>query len=215
MATMTRKTAKATKTIRIDNVAGRDGKPSGYSAEVVVGERITVRGTKTVGYRKAGEWVLNYVGPASPLQGRLTREQIASGDYMTREQISGWFKAMPAAARNDMAGMVEAKAFGVLGDAIEEGGGNRLWASGLIAHESQEPITEPTEATYRVGDLAEFDSYNLSYLGRIVSITEKTVVIDTERSYESKTRRLSVYDFCWRNYDGVEKKVKSNREWMD
>lgn len=215
MTTMTRKATKPAKTVRIDNVTGRDGKPSDYSAEIVVGERITIRGTKTVGYRKTGVWVLNYTAMAASRQGRLTREQIVSGDYMTREQINDWFMALPVATRNDMAGLVEGKELAVLGDAIEESGGNRLWATHLAAYEAQEPITGPTEQTYRVGDRAEFDSYNLFYLGTIVSITEKTVTIDTERSYESKTRRLSIYDFCWRNYDGIEKKVKNNREWLD
>lgn len=53
--------------------------------------------------------------------------------------------------------------------------------------------------TFRIGDMAEYDSYNLSYYGTIVSITEKTVTI--KEKYSPQKRRLKIYDFTWRNYD--------------
>jgi hypothetical protein len=61
--------------------------------------------------------------------------------------------------------------------------------------------------TFKIGDIAEYDSYNLSYnlsyLGKIVSITAKTVTI--QPSFQARrpepTRRLKVSTFEWRNYD--------------
>jgi hypothetical protein len=48
-----------------------------------------------------------------------------------------------------------------------------------------------------VGELAEYDSYNLSYTGKITKITEKCVTIV---SYGT-THRLDLSSFCWRNWD--------------
>lgn len=56
-----------------------------------------------------------------------------------------------------------------------------------------------TSVKFNVGDTAEYDSYNLKYLGTIVSITEKTVTIK-ESMCEDK-HRLSLEKFCWRNWD--------------
>lgn len=64
---------------------------------------------------------------------------------------------------------------------------------------------------FRIGDQAEYDSYNLSYLGEIVAITEKTVTIRPK--YETKTRRLSLDTFAWRNWDfNLEETMKQNAE---
>lgn len=65
--------------------------------------------------------------------------------------------------------------------------------------------------TFKIGDIAEYDSYNLSYLGKIVSITEKTVTI--EPRYEKTKRRLKLYEFAWRNYNfNLEQVEKENHE---
>lgn len=53
--------------------------------------------------------------------------------------------------------------------------------------------------TFAVGDAAEYDSYNLSYIGTIVSITTKTIVIQPKGN--SRVRRLSLHEFTWRNRD--------------
>ena len=50
-----------------------------------------------------------------------------------------------------------------------------------------------------IGDMAEYDSYNLSYYGEIVSITEKTVTI--KQKYSDRKSRLKLEDFAWRNYN--------------
>lgn len=60
---------------------------------------------------------------------------------------------------------------------------------------------EPYEfsKTFKIGDLAEYDSYNLKYLGTIVAIGEKTVSIKEE--YGKRIHRLKLWEFSWRNYD--------------
>lgn len=68
-----------------------------------------------------------------------------------------------------------------------------------------------TDVTFTVGDTAEYDSYNLSYLGTITQITEKTVTIKPK--YSERTRRLKIDEFCWRNYDfNLEEVIKRNNE---
>jgi hypothetical protein len=51
---------------------------------------------------------------------------------------------------------------------------------------------------FLVGDVAEYDSYNLVYTGTIKKITEKSVTI-VERC--GTVHRLSMNEFCWRNYN--------------
>jgi len=55
---------------------------------------------------------------------------------------------------------------------------------------------------FRVDDIAEYDSYNLSYTAPIKSITAKNVVFDMgDRCYKGKTKRLTFDTFAWRNHD--------------
>lgn len=55
-----------------------------------------------------------------------------------------------------------------------------------------------SHVAFRVGDVAEYDSYNLRYLGVITNITEKNVTIDKGRGYSTKAR-LKHEQFGWRN----------------
>ena len=57
------------------------------------------------------------------------------------------------------------------------------------------PVT-PHDITFKVGDLATYDAYNLVYTGHIASIGAKTVTI--AESFGSK-HRLSIYDFNHHN----------------
>jgi hypothetical protein len=50
---------------------------------------------------------------------------------------------------------------------------------------------------FEVGDVAEYDSYNLSYTAPIVAIGKSTV---TFKVYDSR-RRLKAENFAWRNWD--------------
>ena len=52
---------------------------------------------------------------------------------------------------------------------------------------------------FRLGDEAEYDSFNLKYTGAITSITGKNVIIKPR--FGSSTKRLDFRAFAWRNYD--------------
>jgi hypothetical protein len=73
------------------------------------------------------------------------------------------------------------------------------------------------ETSFEIGDSAEYNSYNLSYVGIITSITAKTVTIVAYHGTSSATTyRLSLERFEWRNREfDAEKTAKRNSEWMD
>lgn len=51
--------------------------------------------------------------------------------------------------------------------------------------------------SFNLGDIAEYNSYNLRYTGNIVAISDKRIVIESYgRNYS-----LDINTFCWRNYD--------------
>lgn len=65
---------------------------------------------------------------------------------------------------------------------------------------------------FRIGDEAEFGSYNLIYTGTITAITAKTVTI-TEES--GTAHRMSLYAFDRRNWDfDAEVVAKHNAQTM-
>jgi hypothetical protein len=67
-------------------------------------------------------------------------------------------------------------------------------------------------STFQIGDAAEYDSYNLSYVGEIESITDKTITIVKVRGVSSVKHRLDLNTFCWRNFGfDLEKTRESNR----
>lgn len=69
-----------------------------------------------------------------------------------------------------------------------------------------------------LGDEAERDSYNLSYTGLILGITKNSVTISHHRNAgpAGEKHRLSLYEFCWRNYKfDAEKTRNSNSETMN
>lgn len=100
----------------------------------------------------------------------------------------------------------------------------------MIFREKNGVITQ--HRSFRVGDIAEYDSYNLSYTGTIESITDKTVTIwtgyykdlgcRTSRAVDSEGRplkknltRLDLASFCWRNYNfDAEETARQNAETM-
>jgi len=68
------------------------------------------------------------------------------------------------------------------------------------------------ERTFKIGDEAEYDSYNLSYTGSIVSIGAKRVVIQDKHG---ERKSLDIHQFNWRNYDfDAEETFKNNSETM-
>lgn len=71
------------------------------------------------------------------------------------------------------------------------------------------------DVTFQIGDFAEYDSYNLSYYGKIVAIGEKTVTIE-ERHKNGNIRadrhRLNLENFASRNWDfDLERIEKENQ----
>lgn len=59
------------------------------------------------------------------------------------------------------------------------------------------------DRTYRVGDRAVYDSYNLFYTGAIVSITDKSVTIDASHTGYT-VKRLPLAVFFMRNRQAIE-----------
>ena len=58
-------------------------------------------------------------------------------------------------------------------------------------------------ASFQVGDTAEYGSYNLHYLGKIIQISETSVTIEEPYKMYGKDHgqrhRLDLNTFCWRN----------------
>jgi hypothetical protein len=54
-------------------------------------------------------------------------------------------------------------------------------------------------ATFKVGDMVEYDSYNLRYLGTITRITDKRVTVQPR--YGASTKSMDLYTFAWRNHN--------------
>ncbi len=54
---------------------------------------------------------------------------------------------------------------------------------------------------FQVGDTAEWGSHNISYMGRILKITQNTVTISHSRfgSNRGTNKVLKLHQFCWRN----------------
>lgn len=70
------------------------------------------------------------------------------------------------------------------------------------------------DKTFRIGDPAEYGSYNLKYNGRIVAIGAKTVAIK-HYAHTADVSRLDLYTFAWRNWDfDADKSAAHNAEEM-
>ena len=71
------------------------------------------------------------------------------------------------------------------------------------------PMTVAFDRTFKLGDEAEYDSFNLVYTGQIVAITDKIVTIQDG----SERHRLDLYEFIRRNWDlDLEKIGKNNQD---
>lgn len=69
------------------------------------------------------------------------------------------------------------------------------------------------KTTFRVGDSASYDSYNLVYLGEITKITQKAITIVAHKGSPCEsTHRLSLNEFCWRNDDFDLVKVRAEND---
>lgn len=63
----------------------------------------------------------------------------------------------------------------------------------------------PYDITFKIGDKAEYDSYNLKYVGTIVNIGEKTVTIQ----HRNEKSRLDLAHFANRNWDFDFEKIQA------
>lgn len=55
---------------------------------------------------------------------------------------------------------------------------------------------------FRLGDFAEYDSFNLSSTAKITGITAKNVIFDVSYNpNEPKVKRLKMENFAWRNHN--------------
>lgn len=71
----------------------------------------------------------------------------------------------------------------------------------------------PYDHTFEVGDEIEYDSYNLSYIATIVSITDKNVIVAPRGT--GKKSRLSPQTVSWRNrLESVQEKRARNSDAM-
>lgn len=86
----------------------------------------------------------------------------------------------------------------------------------ITIHKAQKDGSIKQGVTLRVGDEAEYDSYNLSYTGTITKITEKAVtIVAYPGSRMARTHRLDLNAFCWRNFDfNAAATAKRNSEEM-
>lgn len=176
------------------------GNETGYTATVVPGESIHVR----------YEYLIGTAHPTA---------KIAAADWSKVERGSEgglrecwWVERLTCEQKCELSEIMQDTPE-IVGDWVEDHGGERDWVKYVRLLTRYVRTKEVLEATYKVGDTAEYSSCNLSYMGTIVSITEKTVTI--QPGDESKKYRLSLYTFCWRNADSVEGKLKRNAEWTD
>lgn len=70
--------------------------------------------------------------------------------------------------------------------------------------------TSPYVRVFKMGDMAEYDSYMLSYYGPIVAIGPKTVTIANR--IDGRLSRLSLTEFAWRNRDFTEAGARAEND---
>lgn len=104
-----------------------------------------------------------------------------------------------------------AKAEIVPGVSIRLFGERDLWNPQTRAYDKK-----PYEITFKIGDVAEYHSYNLHFFGVITSITDKLVVIE-EEDQRSKKHRLDLFTFNNRNWDFDHRALleRNSRTMMD
>lgn len=69
-------------------------------------------------------------------------------------------------------------------------------------------LPQSIDRTYEIGDRAAYDSFNLIYTGKIISITEKTVTIEADGG----GKRLRLANFFSMNRQSIEEIDAHNAE---
>ena len=76
------------------------------------------------------------------------------------------------------------------------------YIANIVTGKSIEVVHQDRPAkSFVMGDMAEYDSYNLSYYGPITKITAKTITITERHGGEPRVHRLPIERFCWRNHN--------------
>lgn len=70
--------------------------------------------------------------------------------------------------------------------------------TGITVYRDDANGTPIKGTSFRVGDICEEDSYNLSYHATILKITDNTITVKTRIG--NKIKRMSLDKFCWRNH---------------
>lgn len=100
---------------------------------------------------------------------------------------------------------------------VVKGDSVRIWGLDTNYAPTKEGYDEelggvPYDQTFWIGDTVEYGSYNLSYLGPIVSITVKNIIVQTTGG---KKRRLPIHAFSMYNrVDTVAQKRARNSDTM-
>lgn len=82
-----------------------------------------------------------------------------------------------------------------------------------VTVERKDSGTTVAMRTFELGDVAEYDSFNLHYTAPIKSISAKTITFDLRHG---KTKRLKPQEFAWRNWNFDAEQVRiENSETMN
>ena len=91
--------------------------------------------------------------------------------------------------------------------------GESITIYGIVRNTSHGPVEY--RKTFKVGDVAVYGSFNMTYTGKITAIGKNTVTVDPGKGY-SKKHRLDLYFFTLKNWDfDLEKITRRNAEWND
>lgn len=90
----------------------------------------------------------------------------------------------------------------------------RTAEDGSVSYERTEMVHAYYSTTFRVGDTAVYDSFNLVYTGTIVAIGEKTVKI--QHPHSKRTTVLDLAEFSSRNrFFDLDEIFNRNASWSD
>jgi hypothetical protein len=138
-------------------------------------------------------------------------------DRLTVMVEKAWLGLSPKASKKVRTQMEAGLLRLVAGDLI--GGGNEAGAYAVVAGDtvfavSREYKTKRVdERAYTVGSDAVYGSYNLDYIGEIVSVSPKTIKIVERHSTSGHV--LTHSQFLRQNDQPIEKSYKRNAEWSD
>lgn len=70
---------------------------------------------------------------------------------------------------------------------------------------------------YKIGDVAEYGGYNLTYFGKVTGITAKRVTVSQGDTGQRGNKSFDIEQFSTKNWDpeNVQDGLKRNREWSD